>query len=350
MKIVFISSDKDRENNLADAFLAGVARAGDDVQKVFKSTRGNFDDGDAFCVVGVKSLKLVSQIKAAGKHVIFFDKGYFRHRGPNRTWEFWRIAVDGHHPTHYVAMARHSSLRWDKISGRRAVAPKSWREDGGHIVYAGSSEKYHRFVGLKDPTEYAKDVISELKKITNRLIVYRPKPTWEAAEPVDGANFSPRTDSIHDALQGAWCLVTNGSNASFDAIIEGVPCVVLGEAIAKPISSQYLQDVENPYLASDDERQQWFSNLAWCMFTEQEMSIGLAWQVIKPQLFGNMVDENALEFVAGRGMRPSKALLKKTGQWQKDKNKGKTKRTKEEQRRVKPFKKGKKRDTDDWAF
>lgn len=316
MKVVFLCADKDRESALADAFLEGVTKSGDEGEKVFKSRDIDFDLGDAFCMVGVKSLKIFAQVRAAGKHVIYFDKGYFRHRGPNRTWEYWRIAVDDHHPTDYVGRAKHGPDRWDTIAKRRMVRPKDWR-DGPHIIYAGSSEKYHNFVRLPDPTTYAQDIIKQIKAITNRLIIYRPKPTWLDAVPVEGASFSGRNDNLWDLLQHAKCLVTNGSNASFDAVLEGVPSIVLGNGIAKPISSHSLKALEEPYRATTEERDQWLWNIAWSMFTEAEMQTGLAWQAVRAQLEGGELDDSAVDVVAGTGMKPSKALLKKHGLWKK---------------------------------
>jgi hypothetical protein len=344
VKVAFIYAVKDqgeldREFVLAKAFLAGVEKAGDEIEFVTKSEAET--DAPVVCMVGVKSLKVFRKMREQGKQVIYFDKGYFRHRGAQRTWEYWRVAINDHHPTSYVTTAKHTPLRWEKTAGRRAIAPKAWRENGGHIVYAGSSEKYHAFSGLVEPTEYAQSVVRQLRKLApDRRIIYRPKPTWFDAVPIRDTVFSGRVQSIHEVLQGAWCLVTDGSNASFDAVIEGIPCIVLGNAIAKPISSQVLDAISAPRLAAEEQKLQWFSNLAWCQFTEAEMTDGLAWNTIRPQLEGGFIDESQLKEVAGKGMRPSKALLKKTGLW---KGKGRPKRTKEEQRRLKPFTKADKR-------
>jgi hypothetical protein len=324
LKVVFIAADKDREQNLAKAFLAGVQKGGDIGEIVYKGKDDLAPDGDVFCIVGVKSHKLFRRIKDAGKHVVFFDKGYFRHRGPQRTWEYWRVAVNTHHPTDYVGRARHGEQRWLAISKRRVVRPKDWRA-GEHVIFAGSSEKYHNFCGLPNPTEYAADIVRQIKKHTNRMVIYRPKPTWMAAEPVRGASFSGRADNLYDLLQRAHCLVTNGSNAGFDAVLEGVPTIVLGEAITRPISSTDLRDVDNPYLAPYLDRDQWLYNIAWCMFTEAEMADGMAWQAVRPQLFGEVLDDSEIKIVAGQGMKPSKALLKKNGIWKKAWKKAKQK-------------------------
>lgn len=316
MKVVFICSNKDREALLAENFLLGVTKLGDEVEIVDKSPmKIGVPDGDVFCMVGVKSHKIFPLVREAGKQVLFFDKGYFRHRGETRTWEYWRIAVNAHHPTEYIAKAKHGPARWNRISRRRVDKHIRWRGYGLQIVYAGSSAKYHAFCGLPDPTEYARDVIAQIKAVSERPIVYRPKPTWMEAVPVQGSHYSPREESIADALKNAWCVVTNGSNACFDAVLQGVPCIVLGEGIAKPISSHSIADVENPYLATESQCSQWLANIAWTMFTEVEMASGLAWMALKPQLSGGIIDDSTIpdDLVVGRVKKPSKAHLKKAG-------------------------------------
>ena len=330
MRVCFIHNENQREHLLSGAFLNGVRMAGDSVFTSQKESKLPKEEADVYCMVGVKSHKLFSQAMNAGKHVVFLDKGYFRHRGAGRGWEYWRVAVDDHHPTGYVGKAKHTSRRWDIIAGRRDVSIPEWndRGSGGHIIYAGSSAKYHTFAGLPYPTRYAEDVVKKLSKLSNRMIVYRPKPSWQAAEPVAGTSYSPREDSIHKLLRGAWCLVTAGSNAAFDAILAGVPAIILGNAIARPISSTSLDDIENPRLATKEEVEQWLYNIAWCMFTEQEMRDGLAWRVIRPQFSGEIINETTIKNVAGDSIHSRSAKMRakrKLKRLNKKKTKTKTK-------------------------
>ena len=358
MKVCFIyaekldGDDKGREFALAENFLAGVAASGDEVQLVRK---GGLDtstlDADAVCMVGVKSLNIFHRMRAEGKQIIYFDKGYLRHRGKHGTWEYWRVAVNDHHPTAYVAEAKHTPRRWNQIAKRRLIVLRPWRaEDNvGPVIYAGSSDKYHDFVGLPDPTAYAAEIVREIKKRTNRPVIYRPKPSWLEATPVSGAGFSSRNQTIEAMLPNSWCLVTNGSNSSFDAVLAGVPCIVLGKAVARSIFSNDLNELENPRIPTDDERDQWLANLAWCMFNETEMSEGLAWEAIRPQLFGEYFDDSTTKRVACEVRRPTKAQMKRMDPFRenvifrpsrKRLARNKPEKTKEERRRTKPFLKG----------
>lgn len=348
MKVTFLSSEKEREDELAEAFLHGVALdERDTVELVRKGDfKGFLPDADICCMVGVKSFKIFQMCRKQGMGVLFFDKGYLRHRGPGRVWEYWRIGINAHHPTAYLPLMNFTPARFRKIQHARALEFKPWRQDGSHIVYAGSSEKYHNFYGLPEPTAYAEDLIAQLKKVTKRRIIYRPKPTWYEAEQVKGANFSPRTESINTALVGAWAMVTNGSNACFEAAMAGIPSIVLGEAVAKPISSTTIEEIENPRLATEDELLHWLSQLFWCQFTEDEMRRGLAWRMIRAQLTGETFDEKQERVVVGEMSKPSKAIMKRLGSWKKKKNP----LSKEEQRKQKPFTKTKVKEKpdEDW--
>ena len=81
---------------LAEGGFAQVYEAYDSIEGVQVAS-----DCEVAVMVGVKSRKLYQANWQAGVHVIMIDKGYTRHRigGPVRIWEYWRVSVDGHHPT-----------------------------------------------------------------------------------------------------------------------------------------------------------------------------------------------------------------------------------------------------------
>lgn len=281
MKVRFWMSDKPRERLLAEAFLDGVRMHGDEVDK--RSLGEPFAaDCDVAVMVGVKSKDLWREHARAGVQLVYLDKGYDRHSRDDdiRGWEYWRAAVNGHQPT--------SKFRPDYPKDRAELFGwkfKPWRKAGDHIVIAGSSQKYHSFYDLKDPTDYASKLVKFLKSHTRRPIVYRPKPSWKDAVPIDGTRFSARDESISQVLDNAWCLITHGSNACFEAMLAGIPSIVIGDAVMKPISTAEPAKAESLRLASDGERQQVLNFLAYQQWTMAEMLDGKAWPVIRRQFF-----------------------------------------------------------------
>lgn len=285
MKVVFWVSDKPREHILADAFLAGVKALGDEVETQSLTPTPEIVVGtDIACMVGVKSRELYRKHWQAGIHTVYFDKGYSRHKstGPVKGWEYWRASIDGHHPTRHLMQIKRPHDRLAALD----VVLKPWRKRGDHLIFAGSSQKYNDFYGLGDATEYAKKQIKRIRSVTDREIVYRPKPSWHDAVPIPGTHFSRMPDeTMDDVLDGAWALVTHGSNACFEAVIAGVPCVILGDAVAKPISSTDLVDLLHPRIVSDDDRRQWLANLAYWQFRMDEMLSGFCWETVRPFIF-----------------------------------------------------------------
>jgi len=170
---------------------------------------------------------------------------------------------------------RAHSLGWHAVE---------WKS-GDTVLLAGSSGKFHIMKGLElDPTEYAKQCVAEIRKHTDREIIYRPKPSWRDAVPIKGATFSRGTSTIEQDLAKAHCLVTYGSNACFEAVRAGVPSIILGDAVARGISSNDLVDIERPRLADAKTVQQFLNNLAWFQWSTEEFKNGKAWGFISKQV------------------------------------------------------------------
>ncbi len=288
MRVCFWRSDKPREHLLADAFADGVRACGlgDTVEQRPLLETPELADCDVAVMVGVKSRELFHMHWRAGIHVIMVDKGYTRHaaRGPVKLWEYWRGAVDAHHPTDKLMDIARPHDRLEKLGLR--IQP--WRRalPNSHILLAGSSAKYHEFYGLKDPTRWAEKVVAALREHTTREIVYRPKPSWKDAVPIKGTRYSELPETIDQALAGAHACVTHGSNAVFEAAVAGVPSIVLGTAVARPISSTELESIEKPIMVDDATRRQWLANLAYCQWTLSEFAAGDAWRILRPQIYG----------------------------------------------------------------
>lgn len=284
MRVTFWHSDKPRECILADAFADGVRLAGDSCELRRLLPEPEVADCDVAVMVGVKSRRLYRAHWDRGIHVVYLDKGYSRHAAPGhvKIWEYWRVAIDAHHPTRDLMDRPCGPDRWQALG----TPWTGWRESGSTVLLAGSSQKYHDFYGLKEPTGWARKVIGELRDRTNMEIVYRPKPSWREAVPIEGSRFSAGDRTIEQELAGCWCLVTHGSNAVFEAQLAGVPTIVLGEAVSRPISSTSLDDILSPHLAKRAERAQWFHNLAYYQWTLPEMAAGACWRWVRPLIYG----------------------------------------------------------------
>jgi hypothetical protein len=240
-------------------------------------------DCDYVAIHGFRRMGWLAYCQANDQPFIHFDKGY-RRREKDRG-SFWRVGVNDTHPTEYVADAKHNSGRLDKVRAAMGLPLKmpSWRESSsdGPVMIASSSEKFHAFHGLPPPRDWVAETIQEVRRHSNRPILYRPKPSHGDPGPIEGAESVVEIKHTRRLFKGCHVMITYGSYICVDAMLEGVPSIVLGNGVLKHISSTDLADVQEPRLASDDERNQILANLVWTQYTVGEWANGVAWKNTK---------------------------------------------------------------------
>lgn len=294
LKIAFLVSDKPREIMLADALAKGAKVHGDRLEVRRTADYGEDENGDELkwsgphpeddvaCFFGVKgkSRRIMDDYLAVGKATLFLDKGYTRSKGKNGHTEFTRVSVNGGDPLAYMMEQKRPSTRWERLG----IELKERQENGGHILLCCSSAKFHEFHGIKEPTRWANQTVREIRDFSERTVIYRPKPSWRAAVPVEGALFTSGNTPIADALRGCHCVVTHGTTAAADAIFAGVPAMVFGNAIARPVAETRIQSIETPYWGSADKRLRWASAMAYCQWSMAELESGEAWAELKAEI------------------------------------------------------------------
>lgn len=304
MKFAFYVSEKDRNWGLAEAVAESAAVHGDEVeiipQRMFQGVRGDADGG---ACLGVKRAgkRLLGAHLQAGRHFLFFDKGYLDRAN------YVRVAIDAWQPLAYFRSARPP----DRFERFRLKVDT--RRNGEEILFAGSSQKYANFHDLGDATKYAERIIHKLRRKTSRPIVYRPKPSWAAhhpdeCKPIEGTRFSSPGTPISEELKNCHLLVTHGSNAAVDALLAGVPVMALGSGVFNDMSmGEDYGKIEVPYFPSREKRLQFFYDLAYCQFTLKEFKSGEAWAELRSILLNlgpiagapGMEESNSLAHVVG---------------------------------------------------
>jgi len=230
-------------------------------------------DYDLYCIIGVKHAKRMRALNRLNEPFLFWDKGY------NREWPWWwRVAYCSNQPTDYLMSKEFDPIR-AKNQGWLKFKPWVTRRNGT-VLFAGASNKYSVYSGLPEPDVYASEVLRSVSQFTKRRFVYRPKPSYSEARPIDGADFSRERFFASD-LNEASVMVTHGSGACLDALLAGVPSVVLGDGVTRDISSTSLVDIERPRLASDVERRQLLCSLAHFQWNLDEIAKGDPWSTIK---------------------------------------------------------------------
>ena len=289
MRVAFLHNLHPREQKLAEALKRGMLAHGDSLLDIPYDDDVREIECDALAVVGVKCREWVEHCRATGKRFLYLDKGYYYPKekqtlGQPRIVNCWRVSVDETQPLAFLATAKCDERRWAKLG----IRPKPWRDPtaDGHIIVAASSPKYHLFNGLEMPSAYYPALVRELQEYTSRPIWFRPKASdilrssEFSASPIDGTEWKDE-GPFEDLCRGAHAIVTHGSNAALIGMLAGVPSIIVGNGVMAPISSTDLSEIEEPYLATEQERRQILSNLAWSQFTLREWAKGIGWHHIK---------------------------------------------------------------------
>lgn len=203
-------------------------------------------DGAGYGVGEPLDVAMRETIKA-GFHYVYIDNAYFiegRQSYFRATWDKYHHDGRGEYPA-------------DRLK-RFNVQIKPWRKSGSHILVARQTQRWYQVNGREDWDAW---VIDEIRKHTDRPIVERKKVP-------DG--------TFRDQLRGAWAVVVPHSNATIEAVCEGVPVFTTWECAGTTMGTMDLSRIENPVYP--DGREEWLRALAYNQFTLDEMQNGYAWK------------------------------------------------------------------------
>ena len=144
----------------------------------------------------------------------------------------------------------------------------------GHIVVAPSSQTVTYHINGMSQDEWVQKVTNEIKKYTDREIVFRNKPRpgneWWGTE-------------LKDDLKGAHCLVTNMSLSAIEAVLHQTPIITEGRNVASPIAGQDISKIEKPLRPGRKTVTEWLRFVANNQFTLEEIRNGTAFDILQQQ-------------------------------------------------------------------
>jgi hypothetical protein len=138
---------------------------------------------------------------------------------------------------------------------------------------AAPDEKPCKFYGI-DQQQWISDVMSRLSELTDRPVTLRQRVSNRAERIVREPLSRVLQDDVH-------ALVTFNSNAAVESIMAGVPAIVLSPVhAARPVSSDDLDQIENPYYPDPDKLHAWVCHLAYGQFHVSELRDGTAYRIL----------------------------------------------------------------------
>ena len=212
-------------------------------------------------VRGVTKRKQMDACRKSGRDFYYIDTGYF---GNARKKTYHRVTKNN---MQYLGEVKHRPR--DRLSATGWQARKF--RPGANILLAPPSQKLLMCHDI-DLDKWLEETVAQIKLFTDREIIIRNKASRSVRQ---------STDTMEMALErNVHCLVTFSSIAAIEANCLGKPAIVLGPSAAAPVCSQAVKDIENPFIPTLDEVEEWLANLAYCQFTEPEMRDGTAWRIL----------------------------------------------------------------------
>lgn len=272
LRVALVKYDHRRSIKTLSAMAEGIAKTGDQ-PFILSDIEYRTPEHDVAVFWGyVSSMQRVLRTYTeAGKPAIYIDFGYW---GRDKENTHYKLSLNARHPTAYFRSRQHDNKRAKALG----IEAQKWRKAGSHIVVAGMGAKAAWAERLEPPGSWETRVIAQLKTLTDRPIVYRPKPSWRDAEPLKDAAYSPPEQPLEDVLANAHAVVTHHSNVAVDALVSGVPAFVW-DGVASPMGLQDLALIETPLLPRD--RESWINDISYTQFTLSEMAEGLPWRHLK---------------------------------------------------------------------
>lgn len=281
---VFTSTMVEKKATHLKAFAESVKASGDEC---FIHNEPTYRECDIAVMLGTTAWKKDHTFNAAKEEIYKHHKGRTIHIDGQvfRSFtdrKYYRVSLDSVYFTQADFVADNCPAdRWNHISRTFIPLPRPWRKDGDHILLCLQRNEGWSMKGT-DPIQWGFDAIKTLRKHTDRKIVVRLHPTnnltkddFKNYENVTVSNQEKSYTLLED-LHNCWAMVTYNSSAALEPIVYGVP-VFLGDpdCLAKPISNMDLADIENPQMLN---RQQWFNNIGYSIWSIPEMKSGEVWK------------------------------------------------------------------------
>lgn len=232
MKIALhLSESKSHHLTLMRHMQVGIEAAGFTCIVAGRKDEVGIPDADMGVVFGIAGTAS-GLLDYYGTRVGFVDKGYFG-RGT-----FLRFVPGSIHPR---GDFRSSDPRPFKRAGDLIVTHHQF---GASVLLAGDSGKGAQFFGGRDARESHVEVAQKLIAMKLGPVVYRPKPTWRDARPIDGTTYDDLEKPIDRSIRYARAVVTWASNAAVDAIRWGRPVVALepSSAVSRWVPRELNED------------------------------------------------------------------------------------------------------------
>jgi hypothetical protein len=191
----------------------------------------------------------------------------------------WKVGLNGINRDAYFGDNDNDSTRADSLG----LVCKPWRSKGDYILICGQHDKSLQWQNMPRMSNWFLDTYDEIRKHTDRPIIFRPHPRCRLEHIERGLRHVYRQEPRHVngtyddfdmGFDNVHCTISYSSNPGIHSVIEGVPAFVSTHSLAYDVGNDidFLHDIEQPLMP---DRQQWLNNYAHTEYTVEEISPGL---------------------------------------------------------------------------
>ena len=244
------------------------------------SNSDNINDADCHVIWSVlfhgrmaRNKDIWTRCRELRKPVIVLEVGGIK-RGTT-----WKVGLNGINRDAYFGDSNNDDSR-KRLLG---LEVKPWRTSSKYILLCGQHDKSLQWQGMPSMSNWFLNTYDEIRKHTDRPIIFRPHPRCRLEHIERGLKHVYRQepqhvngtyDSFDMGFNDIHCTISYSSNPGIHSIIEGVPAFVSTHSLAYDVANDidFLHDIENPLMP---DRQQWLNDYAHTEYTVDEISQGI---------------------------------------------------------------------------
>ena len=191
----------------------------------------------------------------------------------------WKVGLNGINRDAYFGEQDNDRSRADHLG----LVCKPWRSNGDFILICGQHDKSLQWQGMPRMSNWFLETYDEIRKHTERPILFRPHPRCRLEHIERGLKNVHRQqptqilgtyDDYDMGFDNVWATVSYSSNPGIHSVLAGVPAFVGTSSLAYDVANDidFMHDIENPMMP---ERQQWLNDYAHTEYTIEEISQGI---------------------------------------------------------------------------
>ena len=212
---------------------------------------------------GVTTMAPIDQARRHGLDYWYIDTGYF---GNHKTKTYLRVCKNSIHAT--GALVDRPRDRLDRLQVDTA---RIQRGDDILIVPPDRKQASHWPIGT--PESWLDDTIQAIQQHTDRRIRIRQRPPSRTVRQKNDTFRNAVSDNVH-------AVVVFISAAGVESVLHDIPVISLGPSACVQVSPWGIAQIDQVPDIDADLKEAWMRHLSYCQFTEHEMRLGQAWQIL----------------------------------------------------------------------